>query len=186
MPWYDKAEATFTQIVDTKHTISSLYNMVNVPTGVWIDEDGTIVRPPEVAYTRDTKLEVGGRTLFAAGGAYVKGIRDWVANGADSEYVMTPAEIADRAGERTPAHAEAEAAFQLGVYFEQQGDLDRANRYWKHAQELRPESWNYHRQDWAFTPKEANKNWFQKFTAMPDEEPYYEPLEMPGAAPLEE
>lgn len=37
-PWYDKAMATYTTLIDRDHVVSSLYHMVNVPTGVWIDE----------------------------------------------------------------------------------------------------------------------------------------------------
>jgi len=181
LPWFDKANATFTQIVDTKHTISALYNMVNVPTGVWIDENGVMVRPPEVAYTSDVDMKFGQRKLYAAGSAYVAGIRDWVAKGADSEYALTPEEVMAQMKPRNDDQATAEAAFQLGVYFEAQGDDDRANRYWQQAQHLRPDDWNYHRQDWAFTPDEAGKNWMQKFNGMDEDEEYYPSLDLPGA-----
>ena len=40
-PWYSQAEASFVALVDESHTISSLYNLVNVPSAVWIDEEGT-------------------------------------------------------------------------------------------------------------------------------------------------
>ncbi len=43
--WYDAAKATFTTLVDVQHTISSAYQFVNVPMGVWIDERGRVVRP---------------------------------------------------------------------------------------------------------------------------------------------
>lgn len=181
LKWYDKANATFTQIVDDKHAISALYNLVNVPAGIWIDEQGVMVRPPETAYTSDIQMNMGGSRLYAAGEAYVAGIRDWVAKGSDSEYALSPEEVAARLEPRSTDDARAEASFQLGVYFEAQGDMDRANRYWQQAQELRPESWNYHRQDWAFTPKEAQRNWFEKFTAMDEDEEYYPALDIPGA-----
>ena len=48
-PFYDAAKATFTALVDVNHTVSSLYDMVNVPTAVWIDETGKIVRHDEDA-----------------------------------------------------------------------------------------------------------------------------------------
>ena len=47
--------------MDENHTISALYNMVNVPTGVWINEDGIIVRPPETAYSSNVELEMQGK-----------------------------------------------------------------------------------------------------------------------------
>ena len=65
----------FTALVDPHHTVSSLYQMVNVPTGVWIDESGNIVRPPEVAYSK--QQTVLGREI--GDDRYALGVRDWVA-----------------------------------------------------------------------------------------------------------
>ena len=50
-PFYDKAKASFTCLIDVGHRVTALYGMINVPTGVWIDEEGRMVRPPEVAYS---------------------------------------------------------------------------------------------------------------------------------------
>ena len=46
-------------LIDTRHVVAELYNMVNVPTAVWIDDSGTIVRPNEVAYALDTRQAFG-------------------------------------------------------------------------------------------------------------------------------
>ncbi len=90
--WFDRANATFTQIVDENHTISTLFNMVNVPTGVWIDENGVIVRPNETAYTTNSVLELGGKKMTIQGANYTAALRDWVAKGALSEFVVSPAQ----------------------------------------------------------------------------------------------
>ena len=47
-------------MIDTKHVVAELYNMVNVPTAVWIDESGMIVRPNEVAFALDTFRVITG------------------------------------------------------------------------------------------------------------------------------
>ena len=39
---FEDAKVTYTAIIDEDHTISTLYNLVNVPSGVWIDERGKI------------------------------------------------------------------------------------------------------------------------------------------------
>lgn len=171
--WYDKAEAEFSALVDTQHTVSTLFNMVNVPTGVWIDEEGMIVRPNEVAYSRDISL-LG---MNVEGLQYVAAIRDWVEKGAESEFVLSAEEVLNRTVPRAMDDGLADANFKLGVYFHDRGDEDRANKYWEEAQRLRPDDWNYHRQDWSFTPAEENKNWFAKFSAL-DGKAYYEPLDL--------
>ena len=38
--WYDAAKATYTTLVDPAHAVSSAFQFINVPTGVWIDERG--------------------------------------------------------------------------------------------------------------------------------------------------
>ena len=168
--WFDRANATYTQIVDENHTISTLYNMVNVPTGVWIDENGVIVRPNETAYTTNRVVELGGKKMNIQGADYIAALRDWVAKGAKSEFVLSPEEMRAHLQPRSTAQADAEA-----------GNEELANSYWEKAQALRPESWNYHRQDWSFTPAEAGAKWMKKFLALGDTE-YYPPLDLPPAA----
>ena len=74
----------------------------------------------------------------------------------------------------------ADVNFKLGVYFHVAGDEERANKYWETAEKLNPDSWNYHRQDWSFTPKEANKNWVKKVGQLNGKD-YYVPLKLPKA-----
>jgi len=51
---------TYTALIDEKHLVSKLHNMVNVPTGVWINEQGRIVRPNEVAFVDDRFKKFSG------------------------------------------------------------------------------------------------------------------------------
>lgn len=176
-PLYEDAKATYTTLVDVNHTVSSLYDMVNVPTGVWIDEEGRIVRWNEGTYA--AKHAIG--TIKFGTDVYSPAVRDWVLKGADSVYANTPEEVASKFEPRTPDEALAEPTFKLGVYFHQTGDEARANRYWEAAQKLNPDSWNYHRQDWSFTPEQANQNWARKVGQLGDK-PYYEPLDLPEPA----
>jgi hypothetical protein len=86
---------------------------------------------------------------------YIAGLRDWVANGAQSKYVV-PAEKLTKKLEARPAKLrQADAEFKLGVHFHQAGDKASAEKHWQLAQKLNPESWNYHRQDWSFDPATA-------------------------------
>ena len=87
-PWITAAKPEYTALVDEQQIITQKYGMVNVPTAVWIDEQGRIVRPNEVAFIDDrfksfTNMESA---------PYIEAIRDWAANGAKSVYVLSEAE----------------------------------------------------------------------------------------------
>src|SRR2546426_424423 len=52
-PWITMAKPTYPCLIDQRHLVAELYDMVNVPTAVWIDEQGQIVRPSEAAGVTD-------------------------------------------------------------------------------------------------------------------------------------
>lgn len=166
--WYERAGATYVSLVDENHTISSLYNLVNVPSAVWIDESGRVVRIDEGAYSR--KHTMG--TFEFGRDDYAPMVRDWVTQGSESTYAKNNA-IPDL--RLTSEQARAEPNFKLGVFFHKQGKADKADKYWGIAQQLNPESWNYHRQDWSFTPEEAGQNWTRKVQTL-EGKPYYRPI----------
>ena len=174
--WYDAAKATFTQLVDTNHAVSSAFQFTNVPTGVWIDEKGKVVRPGEPAWTKSQTNTYGGKALVTEGDEYVAAIRDWVAKGEKSEYALSDAEFQKRVKPRSANEMEADASFALAVWFHQANNAALAKKYFEQAQTLNPDDWNYHRQDWSFTPTEAGAKWMQKFQKL--DEPYYPKLEM--------
>ena len=60
--------------------------------GVWIDEDGRIVRPAEPAWTSTRSDVFGGKPLAIDGEAYVAALRDWVANCDKSAFVLSDQE----------------------------------------------------------------------------------------------
>lgn len=174
--WYDLAHATFTTLIDSQHAISSAFQFVNVPTGVWIDERGRVVRPGEPAWTESRTDTYGGKALVIEGAEYLNAIRDWVASGERSAYALSDEEFARRVRPRSPAAMEADASFKLAVWLQQAGDAERAAKYFTRAQTLNPDDWNYFRQDWSFTPSEAGRKWLDKFRAL--DEPYYPKLDL--------
>lgn len=55
---------TYTVLIDEKHLVSKLYNMVNVPTGVWINEKGRIgARTKSPSSTTASKTSAGSIPL---------------------------------------------------------------------------------------------------------------------------
>jgi tetratricopeptide (TPR) repeat protein len=174
--WYDIAKATFTTLIDVQHSISTQYQFINVPMGIWIDERGRVVRPAEPAWTNDQTLKIGQKSIVNEGSLYLAALRDWVSNGDKSQYVLSDEEFARRVKPRTPAEMEADASFKLAVYFHGKGDNEKARQYFERAQKLNPDDWNYHRQDWSFTPQEAGKKWLEKFNQL--DQPYYPKLDI--------
>ena len=171
--YYDQAKATYTTLIDKQHVVSSLYKMVNVPMGVWIDEDGMIVRPAEVAYSRPVAM----LSIKVDGARYTEGLKDWTEKGPKSEFALSPEELRKRMSPTDSKLGLAEANFKLAVHLQLAGDEGSAD-YFKAAQDLAPDNWNYHRQQWAFQPKAADGLWLKKFTALKGK-PYYAPLDLP-------
>lgn len=177
--WYAAAKATYTALIDVQHTISTAYHLINVPMGIWIDERGRVVRPAEPAWTRDNELKIGAKSIVTQGAPYIAALKDWVANGERSSYVLGDEEFARRVKPRTDAEMEADASFKLAVWFHNAGKNELAAKYFLRAEKLNPDDWNYHRQDWSFTPNEAGKKWLEKFQAL--DRPYYAPLDIKKA-----
>jgi hypothetical protein len=144
--------------------------------GVWIDERGRIVRPAEPAWAASRTDVYGGKPLEIQGELYVAALRDWLAKGDASEYVLSDEEFARRVKPRSSSEMEAEASFKLAVWLQQAGDAGLAAKYFERAQSLNPDDWNYHRQEWSFTPSEAGKKWLEKFKQFDKE--YYPKLEL--------
>lgn len=48
-PFIEDAGSTHPSLIDRDHIVAGLFNLVNVPQALWIDETGRIVRPAETA-----------------------------------------------------------------------------------------------------------------------------------------
>jgi hypothetical protein len=136
-----------------------------VPTGVWIDEHGMIVRPPEPAFPgpsavrdapisdalperlRDMLLEA--RKIRTDPEKYVAALRAWVKDGPASGYALSPDEVIERSRPRPREEALAVALFELGAYLHRAGRTEDAARHWREAHRLQPDNWTYKRQAWS-------------------------------------
>src|SRR5919198_263380 len=49
-PAIERAHPEHPSLIDSAHRLDELLGIVNVPSGVWIDEEQMIVRPPEPAW----------------------------------------------------------------------------------------------------------------------------------------
>ncbi|PZG18644.1 TlpA family protein disulfide reductase [Spongiactinospora gelatinilytica] len=90
-PW--TKDLAHTALVDTEGRVAELYDVINVPTVVWIDEDGRIARPQDTMTATDTFRSMNGLSSEAATAA----LRRWVRTGesglsghAVREHLRTP------------------------------------------------------------------------------------------------
>jgi hypothetical protein len=158
-PWIKAANPTYPCVIDRRHIVAELFDMVNVPNAVWIDEQGKIVRPSEPAGASDAFRKMDHTTyqippdalaqLQAKRRAYLDAIRDWVAKGPASKFALSEKEALRQMHTPSDDHVRAAANFRLGEYLVENGHPQDAQKYFEEAKRLRPESWNYKRQAWA-------------------------------------
>jgi len=175
-PWITAAHPEFTALIDQKQEVTMLYDMVNVPTAVWINEQGKIVRPNEVAF-------IDNRYTFMHhmdAAPYIAGIRDWAEHGAKSPFALSEEEVRHRLAPESPEHAQAAVEFGLGEYLYANGLGTDAIPHFKEAQRLSPDNWNYKRQAWALS--DADRDYgtnFMKEVGKLGGKPYYTPRQLP-------
>lgn len=175
--WIRAAHPTHPSLIDAHHDVARAYNMVNVPTAVWIDEEGRIVRPNEVAFADNRWIEYTKFDMTR----YLAAIRDWVEHGARSRHVLPPRERRQRLALPRAEHALAAATFRLAEHLHESGHAEAAVPFFKRAQELQPESWCFKRQAWALTNAERFYGTsFQQEVKALGGRPYYTPLDLGG------
>jgi hypothetical protein len=177
-PWITAAKPEYTVLIDTKHLVTQLYDMVNVPTAVWIDEQGRIVRPNEVAYVDNRYKFMHGVDALP----YLDALRDWVAKGQQSRFAFSEEELKKRLTPQTLEHARAAAEFTLAEYLYRTGHGKDAIPHYKESQRLNPESWNFKRQAWALANAERDYGTnFMKEVKKLGGKPYYAPRQLESA-----
>jgi 3,4-dihydroxy-2-butanone 4-phosphate synthase/peroxiredoxin len=154
--WQAKAAPSHPCLIDADHVLATSYGMSNVPMAVWIDEQGTVVRPPEPAGVSDHFRSMDpdsfaipdgdAENLVANRERYVEALKDWVRNGPDSEYAMSYEQVLERT--RPPRAEELQALLHIRVARLLYGrdEVAAATGHVRAASDLCPEKWNYRRQ----------------------------------------
>ena len=166
-PYIEAAGGDHPSLIDPAHVCGDLLGIVNVPSSVWIDESGIIVRPAEPAWPGSTPVLDMLPELTADLPPERKGVideikrfhitpeitaemlRDWAAHGAGSSFVLAPDEVINRSRARGLPEAIAAARFELGHHLFELGDHDAAVVHWREAHRLDPANWTYKRQAWS-------------------------------------
>lgn len=169
-PWIDAAAPEHPSLIDASHRLDELLGITNVPMGVWIDEHGVLVRPPEVAHPgtsvlRDMLAEHGipkdapalmletiaeASKIRVKPELYANALRDWAERGAPSSHVLDPDEVVARSRPRPREQSEAAAHFELGAHLRERGEVDGAREHFREAHRRDPDNWTYKRQAWSF------------------------------------
>ncbi len=184
--WIDAAKSDYWQLIDTEPRLEDLYNLVNVPQAIWIDEQGRIVRPPETAGSTDhfRRMDLKTRTMspedqaarLAARQAYLDAVRAWVTTG---QYALAGDKARTGLPKVTPQMAEARARFRLGVWLRAHGRAAEGDRQMAEASRLYPESWSMWRQaaDLDEVGKASGPEFWARVQALGDK-PYYPPAKL--------
>jgi hypothetical protein len=150
----EAAASTHPSLIDETHYMDARFGVTNIPQVLWIDETGTIVRPPEPA----SPLPVGEGALGMVemiGGMeererYVGMVKDWVEKGSESRYALSPAEVVARSGSRSLEISEAAAHFELAQHlWRRDGFSDQAVAHFNEAHKLQPDNITYKRQAYS-------------------------------------
>jgi hypothetical protein len=137
-PWIEKAQPAHPSLIDTRHVLADLYNVVNVPTIFWIDERGRIVRPNDVAFGTDTFKHITG--LESA--RHLTALRAWVRGETSA---LSADDVKRHQPLPTAADQQARAEFGLGQWLWTQGRTAAAERHFVRGGELAPHDFTIRR-----------------------------------------
>jgi hypothetical protein len=165
-PWIEAAQPEHPSLIDAAHICDDLLGIVNVPSSVWIDEHGMIVRPAEPVWpgstpvidmmpemTKDLPPERRGvidevLKMKIDTDSTVPMLLDWAQHGAASRFVLSPDEVIARSLPRGDAESRAAAHFELGQHLFLLGNHDASVPHWREAHRLHSDNWTYKRQAW--------------------------------------
>jgi hypothetical protein len=199
-PWIDLAKPAHPALIDEAHLLDELLGVVNVPSGVWVDEQGTIVRPPEPAFPgrvvladlelppnsppRLVEMMAEAAKIQVEPARYIAAVRDWVERGSESAFALEPAEVVARSRPRPPEVSRAAACFELGQHLHRNGHPTDAVGWFREAHRLQPDNWTYKRQAWELVDpvfqgpsQEYEGDWLSDVRAIGAEN-YYPPVDL--------
>ncbi|MBI2167924.1 MAG: TlpA family protein disulfide reductase [Actinobacteria bacterium] len=146
-PWVEEAGCTFPVVYDADRLAVEALGIINVPTVVWIDEDGRVVRPHDAQFPNDNLIVFHGKPAAP----HLDALRRWV---VDGEAPMTADEV--RAAHRLPTEDEqlARAHFRVGLQLLRRGEEQAAADQFARAGELSPDDWTIRRASLLLTGKD--------------------------------
>lgn len=153
------AAPTHPSLIDEHHLMDALFGVTNIPQAFWIDEDGVIVRgpvaavpPPVMRPGPDGDLQPYGLSgnFGAHHEPHLAELRDWIANGAHSEFAKAPDEVIADSHPRPMESSQAAAHFELAQHLHRgEGFSRRVLDHFGRAHTLEPQNITYKRQAYS-------------------------------------
>jgi peroxiredoxin len=143
-------------MIDRHHAVSETYAMSNVPTVVWIDEEGNVALPNSLAFGTDTFSDFTG----VQSGPHLDAVKAWVRDGVLPEVASeTVADLSDD-------EIDARLHFRLAAALRRHGNDEVAGKHFAIASELAPFDWTVRR---AAMPLTGRDPFGQEFLDLYDE-----------------
>ena len=171
-PWIRKARATHPSLIDSEHLVADLYNIVNVPTGLWINETGHIVLPNDVIFGSNKFKALTGVNAKK----HLQAIRDWVLM---DKLPISAAQRRAMTMLPTAEMQQARAEFSLGQRLFERGFQEDAETHFQTAGELAPHDFTIRRGTMPMRGINPMGPQFMKMTREWSKQgnDYYEPLD---------
>jgi hypothetical protein len=165
----EAAKPSHPSLIDRHHVLAERFGVINIPSSIWIDEQGVIVRPAETAPAppaarpaapppapppgalppRFLEILAEAAKIRSDAEAYHAALRDWVEHGARSRFALTPEQVVARSRPRDADKALGHAHFELACELEIRGEHQAAVQHFREAHRLVPDSWTFRRQAWS-------------------------------------
>lgn len=134
-PWIEAGSPSYPVVVDSAHVTAERFGITNVPSTVWIDEDGRVVKPPTISPGDDQFKDF---TNIDAS-AHHEALRRWVNDGVVPDVDVAPGSA------RSADEQLAQAERRVGAFLLGQGEGAAARAHLAKAVELAPWDWTVRR-----------------------------------------
>ena len=131
-PWIHKAAATHPALIDADGTVADQYQVLNVPTVVWIDEEGRVARPNDTQFATDLFRSMSGLDSARAMAALERWVRT-------DDSGLAAADVATHTPQVTAAQQRARTEAALALWLHRAGHPAEAAQHFAEAEKLAPE-----------------------------------------------
>ena len=137
-PFIEAAAPQHPSLIDSEHVVADLYRIINVPTVVWIDEHGRIVRPNDVVFGSETLKELTGIDSQP----HMDALRAWV---KENKLPLGDRKVREYQVLPTAEEQLARTEFTLAWYLQRHEKAVAAERHFVRAGELAPHDFTIRR-----------------------------------------